>query len=68
MQISSRIKTEINVIALRKGEEHYVFLYTKANRPELLRSFGRFASNNELSFNWHDAAKLSQKIRQAGLE
>ena len=31
---------------------------------EALRTLGRYASNQELSFTWYDAAVLSQKIRQ----
>lgn len=55
---------DINVLALVKGSERYVFLYDDANRSEALRTLGRFASNPELSFTWYDAAVLSQKIRQ----
>jgi hypothetical protein len=54
---------EINVLALVKGQERYVFLYDDASRAETLRVLGRYASNPELSFTWYDAAVLSQKIR-----
>ncbi len=55
---------DINVLALVKGAERYVFLYDDASRAETLRVLGRFASNPDLSFTWYDAAVLSQKIRQ----
>ena len=55
---------DINVLALVKGAERYVFLYDDASRAETLRVLGRYASNPELSFTWYDAAVLSQKIRQ----
>ena len=55
---------DINVLALVKGSERYVFLYDDASRAETLRVLGRYASNPELSFTWYDAAVLSQKIRQ----
>jgi hypothetical protein len=55
---------DINVLALVKGPERYVFLYDDASRAETLRTLGRYASNPELSFTWYDAAILSQKIRQ----
>ncbi len=55
---------DINVLALVKGEERYVFLYDDSSRAETLRVLGRFASNPDLSFSWYDAAVLSQKIRQ----
>ncbi len=55
---------DINVLALVKGAERYVFLYNDASRAATLRVLGRYASNPELSFSWYDAAVLSQKIRQ----
>ena len=55
---------DINVLALVKGSERYVFLYDDTSRAETLRTLGRYASNPELSFTWYDAAVLSQKIRQ----
>lgn len=55
---------DINVLALVKGQERYVFLYDDESRAETLRILGRYASNPELSFTWYDAAVLSQKIRQ----
>ncbi len=61
---NSAVSQDINVLALVKGEERYVFLYTESNRAETLRMLGRYASNPELSFTWYDAAVLSQKIRQ----
>ena len=55
---------DINVLALVKGTERYVFLYDDASRAETLRVLGRYASHPQLSFTWYDAAVLSQKIRQ----
>lgn len=55
---------DINVLALVKGAERYVFLYDDSSRAETLRMLGRYASNPDLSFTWYDAAVLSQKIRQ----
>ncbi len=55
---------DINVLALVKGQERYIFLFDDTNRAETLRVLGRYASNPELSFSWYDAAVLSQKIRQ----
>jgi len=58
------VTDDINVLALVKGEERYIFLFDDANRADALRTLGRYASNPELSFTWYDAAVLSQKIRQ----
>ena len=60
--------TDINVLALVKGEERYIFLFNDEHRSEALRTLGRFASNPELSFSWYDAAVLSQRIRHAAAE
>ena len=58
------VNDDINVLALVKGKERYIFLYDDSQRAETLRALGRHASNPELSFTWYDAAVLSQKIRQ----
>ncbi len=57
----------MNMVALVKGEEKYVFFFDDKNRAETLRQLGRYASNPELSFSWYDAAVLSQKIRETNL-
>jgi hypothetical protein len=57
------VNDDINVLALVKGRERYIFLYEDSQRAEALRVLGRFASNPELSFTWYDAAVLSQKVR-----
>jgi hypothetical protein len=57
------VNDDINVLALVKGRERYIFLYEDSQRAEALRMLGRFASNPELSFTWYDAAVLSQKVR-----
>lgn len=59
---------DINVLALVKGEERYIFLFDDEHRSDALRTLGRFASNAELSFSWYDAAVLSQRIRQTAQE
>ena len=59
---------DINVLALVKGEERYIFLFDDNRRAEALRTLGKFASNPELSFSWYDAAVLSQRIRQTAEE
>lgn len=56
---------EINVLALVKGEERFIFLFDDENRDETLRQLARFAANPELDFSWYDAAMLSRRIRDA---
>ncbi len=54
-----------NALRLDKGGETWIFLFTDAARTETLRTLGRFASNPDLAFSWHDAAVLSQQVRAA---
>jgi DTW domain-containing protein YfiP len=56
---------EVNVLALVKGQQRYLFLFDDQNRTETLRTLGRFAADPELDFTWYDAAVLSRKIREA---
>ena len=56
---------EINVLALVKGNERFIFLFDDQNRDETLRQLARFAADPELDFSWYDAAMLSRKIRDA---
>ena len=58
------MEREINILALVKGEERYVFLYDDHNRVETLRLLGRYAADPQLSFTWYDAAVMSKKIRE----
>jgi hypothetical protein len=57
--------TEINVLALVKGEERFIFLFDDDNRDGTLRQLAHFAADPEIDFSWHDAAMLSRKIRDA---
>jgi hypothetical protein len=52
----------INVLALIKGEERYVFLYDDDSPDKLLHTLGQYAADPELSFTWYDAAIMSQRI------
>ncbi|MEW4530149.1 MAG: hypothetical protein ACF8PG_05970 [Maioricimonas sp. JB045] len=54
----------VNVLALVKDGERYVFLYDHNSASELLQTLGRYAADPELSFSWYDAAVLSQKVRR----
>lgn len=63
---ATNVTQDINVLALVKGSERYIFLFDDSRRADTLRTLGRYASNPDLSFTWYDAAVLSQKVRQAG--
>ena len=54
----------MNVLAMVKEDERYVFLYDEESPASLLQTLGKFAADKELSFTWYDAAVLSQKVRR----
>ena len=58
------LPSDVNVLALVKGTEKYVWTYTDQHKSDALNSIGRFAANPELSFTWYDAAILCQRIRK----
>jgi hypothetical protein len=58
----------INVVALVKNSERYVFLYDRESTSTLLQTLGKFAGDPELSFSWYDAAVLSQRVRRLNRE
>jgi hypothetical protein len=62
------VRRELNVLALIKGEERYVFVYDDASRPALLDVLRDQAADPRLSFNWFDAAVLTEKAREQGRE
>ena len=58
---------ELNVLALVKGEERYVYVYDDASRAALLEAFRAHAADPGLSLNWFDASVLTRKAHeQAG--
>jgi hypothetical protein len=57
-------KDQVGIVTLVRGEEKYVFVFQPERRTELLRLLGRYAADPNLSFNWYDAAVLSQRIRE----
>jgi hypothetical protein len=55
---------EFNVLALVKGQEHYIFVYDDDSRLPLIDALRDNAADPRLSFNWFDAAVLTQKARE----
>lgn len=54
----------VNVLALVKESERYVFLFDDESPDELFRTLAQYAADEELSFTWYDAAVLSQRVRK----
>ena len=58
----------VNVVALVKDGERFVFLFDSESAAELLQTFGQYASDPEMNFTWYDAAVLSQRVRRIQAE
>ncbi len=58
------MRREFNVLALIKGSERYVFVYDDESRPALINAFRDQAADPNLSFNWFDAAVMTQKAHE----
>jgi hypothetical protein len=58
------MSSSVNVLALVKDGERFVFLYDETSIGTLLQTLGKYAADPELNFSWYDAAVLSQKVRR----
>ena len=54
---------EVNVLALLKGQERYVFVYDDISHPDLLQAIRDQAADPELSLTWFDVTVLTKKAR-----
>jgi hypothetical protein len=58
------VPRELNVLALIKGTERYIYVYDDESRPELIDALRNQAADPRLSFSWFDAAVLTEKARE----
>ena len=61
------MRCEMNIVAMAKGGERYVFLYDDENQETLLDVFDRFAENSELNFSAKDADLLKRKVLDSSM-
>ncbi|HZZ82324.1 MAG TPA: hypothetical protein VFE62_27750 [Gemmataceae bacterium] len=55
---------EVNVLALIKGQEHYIFVYDDVSRPKLIDNFRDLAADPQCNLSWFDAMVLTTKARE----
>lgn len=55
---------DLNVLALFKGEERFIFVYDDVSRPELLDTIRNLAADPSATLNWFDAAVLTERAKQ----
>ncbi len=56
--------SEVNVLALVKGGERYVYVYDDDSERALLDAVRDHAADPRLSLTWFDAAVLTRKARE----
>jgi hypothetical protein len=58
------VRRELNILALIKGNERYLYIYDDDSRAALIDAFRDQAADPRLSFSWYDAAVLTDKARE----
>lgn len=59
---------ELNVLALFKGSERFIFVYDDDSRAELIDAVRDAAADPKVAINWFDAAVLTERARQQATE
>lgn len=57
---------ELNVLALFKGAERFIFVYDDESREETVNDIRDRAADPAVAINWFDAAVLTQRVRTQG--
>jgi hypothetical protein len=59
------MRREMNILAMAKGTERYIFLYDDQSYEMLIDVLEKFADDPNLSFCSGDAALLGRKARES---
>ena len=62
------MSSELNVLALFKGAERFIFVYDDVSREHVIAAIRDAAADPRVSLNWSDAAVLTERARQQGKE
>ncbi|MBM3979100.1 MAG: hypothetical protein FJ304_02225 [Planctomycetes bacterium] len=54
---------ELNVLALIKGEERFIFVYDDDSTDVLIDDIRDKAADPAVALNWFDAAVLTERVR-----
>ena len=60
--------SDLNVLALYKGPDRFVFVYDDISRAELLDAIRDAAADPRTALNWFDAAVLTDRAKQQSAE
>ena len=59
-----QLPNEVNVLALIKGAEHYIFVYDDESRMSLIDTIRDYAADPQVNLSWFDAVVLTNKARE----
>lgn len=59
---------ELNVLALFKGDERFIFVYDDDSRAALIDEIRHKAADPQVPINWFDAAVLTERVRNQEAE
>lgn len=54
---------ELNVLALFKGDERFIFVYDDDSRDDMIDEIRHRAADPAVAINWFDAAVLTERVR-----
>jgi len=57
------VSRELNVLALFKGDERFIFVYDDGSRDALIDDLRHKAADPTVALNWFDAAVLTGRVR-----
>jgi hypothetical protein len=57
------VSRELNVLALFKGEERYIFVYDEESVDTVIHDIRNKAADPRNPINWFDASVLMERIR-----
>ena len=58
---------ELNVLALIKGDERFIFVYDDDSRDALVEDLRNKAEDPAVGLNWFDVAVLTERVRNPKL-
>ncbi|MDY3555334.1 hypothetical protein R5W24_004476 [Gemmata sp. JC717] len=59
---------ELNVLALIKGTERFIFVYDDHSKDELIDDIRDKAADPAVALNWFDASVLTERVRNPAAE
>ena len=59
---------ELNVLALIKGDERFIFVYDDDSTDTLIEDIRTQAADPAVALNWFDAAVLTERVRNPASE